>query len=59
MSDRWFAVLVLLQQKEVRETDRAQESQFGEWGECHDKTQWLGIRMIGKPIHLNGTWWSS
>lgn len=35
---RVTAGLLHLQQKEVRETDRAQESEFGEWGECHDKT---------------------
>lgn len=38
MSDLWFAELVLLQQKDVRETDRAQELEFAEWGECRDKT---------------------
>lgn len=56
MSDLWFAVDSLIGERFRRQSDGAQESEFGEWGECHDKTYWLVICMTGKRIRLNGTW---
>ena len=41
MSDLWFAVDTVIAERGERfrrQSDGAQESAFGEWGECHDKT---------------------
>lgn len=59
MSDLWFAVDILIGEKGERfrrQSDRTQESESGERGECHGKTELLVICMTGKQIHHNGTW---